>query len=589
MMTQFSGQSLHELELAFKELQNNLELMAELHAELLDRKQRRERRGLSEKYNAKSLRLKVEGVVGSALCRSGSNSSISSLPNSETKIYSPSFEWGTESEKPARPHQHIKRINIDFNPTSEQLAAIEAFSTGRNLRINAFAGSGKTSTLSLLSQSTERTGIYAAFNRACVRDSKSKFGSNVQCATLHGIAFRSLLKRFGKEKLIGKLNANVVLTYLPIDDFKNRVLSLSQQQLANLSLTLVRRFAQTREKQIRDIPVPTPGIMSRLDEQTISYLGEVLYSLAERLWELMTSSNSSIPLGHDGYLKYWALTEPVLKADFLLLDEAQDTNDVVLGLLERQHCQLVYVGDRHQQIYEWRGAVNALDRVQATEECELTKSFRFGQRIADAANRALAILGEKSRITGNDAVSSVIGPVTKPDSIVARGNVTVLVAVIACLDNGDIPYIEGGTDDLKRLIRGVYDLKDKGFSSVPEFFGFESWDQVVQYSETEYGQELAPFVKLVQAFGVNSLWHVLKRVASNVDEASVTISTAHKAKGREWTAVKLEDDFVLAQEDNDGCAMPIANEEIRVLYVAATRAKKHLQLGPQSLSFLNLN
>ena len=38
-------------------------------------------------------------------------------------------------------------------------------------------------------------------------------------------------------------------------------------------------------------------------------------------------------------------------------------------------------------------------------------------------------------------------------------------------------------------VGGVYDLRDKGFSSVPEFFGFSSWEEVVEYSETEYGQE----------------------------------------------------------------------------------------------------
>ncbi len=585
-MTRFSGQTLQDLELAFIESQDNRELIEELLVELLERKKRREQKGLDEKYNAKSLRLRLEKVCGPVLC----GERISHVSTCKSFSKTPK----TRSSDPSKSHirnstpatRSSGRIELGFNPTSEQLAAVEAFSTGRNLKINAFAGSGKTSTLALLSQSTKRTGIYAAFNRACVRDSKSKFGPSIQCATMHGIAFRSLIGKFGKNKLAGKLNANVVLTHLPIDDFKDGTLSLTQQQLANLSLTLLRRFAQSSHQQIRDISVPAPGVIARSDTPTLNALGELLYPYSERLWDLMSSSNSSLPLGHDGYLKHWAMTDPVLKADFFLLDEAQDTNDVVLGVLDKQQCQIVYVGDRHQQIYEWRGAVNAIDRVKATAECQLTKSFRFGEQIADVANRALAILGEQSRITGNEAVSSSLGVVSKPEAIVARGNVTVLVAVIACLENGDIPYIEGGTDELKRLLRGVYELRDKGFSSVPEFFGFGSWDQVVQYSETEYGQELAPFVQLVQTFGLNRLWHVLKNVASNVNEASVTISTAHKAKGREWNSVKMEDDFVMAQEDKDGIPKPIFAEEVRVLYVAATRAKKVLQLGPQSIAFL---
>ena len=61
-------------------------------------------------------------------------------------------------------------------------------------------------------------------------------------------------------------------------------------------------------------------------------------------------------MGHDGYLKLWALGRPKLAADFVLLDEAQDSNPVMLDVLSRQAAQVVYVGDRHQQIYQWRGA-----------------------------------------------------------------------------------------------------------------------------------------------------------------------------------------------------------------------------------------
>jgi hypothetical protein len=76
----------------------------------------------------------------------------------------------------------------------------------------------------------------------------------------------------------------------------------------------------------------------------------------------MIDKRDDMPLGHNGYLKAWALTGPMLNTDYILLDEAQDTNPVVLGVLTGQRAQVVYVGDPYQQIYEWRGAVNAMDR-----------------------------------------------------------------------------------------------------------------------------------------------------------------------------------------------------------------------------------
>ena len=49
---------------------------------------------------------------------------------------------------------------------------------------------------------------------------------------------------------------------------------------------------------------------------------------------------------------------------------------------------MIYVGDAHQQIYAWRGAVNAMQQMPLPES-RLTTSFRFGDAIADVANNLL--------------------------------------------------------------------------------------------------------------------------------------------------------------------------------------------------------
>jgi superfamily I DNA/RNA helicase len=115
----------------------------------------------------------------------------------------------------------------------------------------------------------------------------------------------------------------------------------------------------------------------------------------------MTDRRDKMPLGHDGYLKLWAMSEPELSFEYILLDEAQDTNPVVLDVLMKQPAQLVYVGDKHQQIYEWRGAINAMEQITGLQESYLTQSFRFGQAIADAASLVLRTLGEVRNIQGN--------------------------------------------------------------------------------------------------------------------------------------------------------------------------------------------
>ena len=52
----------------------------------------------------------------------------------------------------------------------------------------------------------------------------------------------------------------------------------------------------------------------------------------------------------------------MIPAEFLLLDEAQDTNCVLEKVFtaQRDHAQLIMVGDSAQAIYGWRGAYDVM-------------------------------------------------------------------------------------------------------------------------------------------------------------------------------------------------------------------------------------
>ena len=51
------------------------------------------------------------------------------------------------------------------------------------------------------------------------------------------------------------------------------------------------------------------------------------------------------------------------------------------------------------QIYSFRGAINALDSIQATHVYHLTQSFRFGPQIGLAANSCLEMLQKVKKQT----------------------------------------------------------------------------------------------------------------------------------------------------------------------------------------------
>src|SRR5215475_4634585 len=98
-------------------------------------------------------------------------------------------------------------------PTAEQQRALELFLLGGNLRIDAYAGTGKTATLRLLANSTRKRALYLAFNRSIALEAQQSFPSQVACRTSHSIAFRSIRRnlKYSESKLIGSLPVSRLL------------------------------------------------------------------------------------------------------------------------------------------------------------------------------------------------------------------------------------------------------------------------------------------------------------------------------------------------------------------------------------------
>src|SRR5262249_52343425 len=124
----------------------------------------------------------------------------------------------------------------------------------------------------------------------------------------------------------------------------------------------------------------------------------------------------------------------------------------------------------------------------------------------------------------------------------------------------------------------VYELKAGKPALSPEFFGFQQWKEVVEFSETEEGGSLRTFVQLVEQHGEAKLWAAVKKAVAKEEDADVILSTAHKAKGREWNSVRLAGDLGSSR----GSA-PIAASTFRLFYVAMTRAKERLIVDPEVL------
>jgi hypothetical protein len=225
----------------------------------------------------------------------------------------------------------------------------------------------------------------------------------------------------------------------------------------------------------------------------------------------------------------------------------------------------------------WRGANDALlkfERELGAEVRTLSQSFRFGQPIADEANEWLRLVGTPLRLTGWPQAKSEIGPVDEPDAVLCRTNAGAVGIVLEALRGGRKTALVGGGGELKRLAWAAEALQDGRPTDHPELLAFPSWQAVREYAEEEDGS-LRVLVKLIDDYGTKDIVAAADALARE-DGADLVVSTAHKAKGREWPAVVIHHDFQPPKPDPDTQLRVLRREEARLAYVAVTRARERL-------------
>jgi len=481
-----------------------------------------------------------------------------------------------------------------LTPTSEQQTIIDAFLTGRHVAISAGAGTGKTSTLKLLAESrTDTKMLYVAYNKAIAEEAKGSFPSNVECRTAHSLAYGEVGKLFRDRLRLANISPGALVKKwqirdTPVDvpateDASAEQITISGAQQVGAARAALRRFVHSSDQglcvdHVWDSDLPTaPADAERKPLQ------KAILALAEKLWADISSVDGELKVTHDDYLKMWALKNPDLtrRWSVILYDEAQDADPVVADIIFRQAelgAQIVAVGDSSQAIYGWRGSADVLHDLPDAAECTLQQSFRFGPEIAGFANLFLGQLDAPLRLVGRPDLASTVGPVSHPDAILCRSNAGAFSQVMARQASGERVALVGGGGDLESFARGVQALQAGRPTAHPELAVFASWQEVVDWSETEDGRDLRIWVRLVESFGTDALLTAIGRLVEDESAADTVVSTAHKAKGRQFGQVVIADDFWVPSEKNPDAGTTPA--ELMLAYVASTRAQHRLDPGP---------
>ncbi|KWD85124.1 ATP-binding domain-containing protein [Burkholderia ubonensis] len=470
-----------------------------------------------------------------------------------------------------------------FKPTAEQHAILDAVARGGDVKIKAYAGAGKTSTLGLVADRLAgKRGTYLAFNREIADQARRRFPSHVQASTVHSRAYASAAPALRSRMRLHpepphELAHRYGLGPMRVSSVYDKPVEIMPFEIGQMISDGLGRFCRSAQTWPAAAHIP---VDEKIADDAAAAVREWLLPYVVRLWGEASDPRGRSAVSPDVLLKLWAQANPRIDADFILFDEAQDSDGVMLSVLELQrHAQIVYVGDPYQQIYEWRGAVNAMARIDAPQHA-LSESFRFGPTLAMLASRILKLLGEPTPIRGQDVIGSILveDPSISPpvDAVLCRKNVTAIGQLAVGLESGHRPAIrmspaeiEAFADGADRLLAGNRAFRPAAFSL------FESWSDAQSFARSAVGGDLLPIVQMVEACGTDYLRALARRI-SPISQSDYVISTVHRSKGLEWKRVRIANDFRFKMVNG---RLTLDDDELRLLYVAVTRARHLLDVS----------
>lgn len=337
-----------------------------------------------------------------------------------------------------------------MNLTNEQKQIIN--SKSKNIVIQALAGTGKTTTLVEYTKAhPEKNFLYLAFNKAIVDESKRKFGKNVKVQTVHGLAYQ-WFTYFYPNKLITGFTPFKQLEMF----FKDKGHVLSFPTLLRVN-NLLKSFYASNHETLSEVKNINGGSYSEKDREFANLILE----------DLKDKSGGTLNVTHDFYLKLFQLEKVQYpNYDCVLFDESQDSNDVITAIVLNQNCSKIFVGDKHQAIYQFRGSRDALTGFEkkADEVLFLTQTFRYGDNLAKIASDFLHnYKSEKKTIKGLETDTKVsvynLNSNEIDDTIVNKEIINIIKENKKI--NNQTCYISYTNLNILNLIKSVFDYNEE--------------------------------------------------------------------------------------------------------------------------------
>lgn len=505
---------------------------------------------------------------------------------------------------------------MTFQPTDEQLAVIDLAKGHQSLMIQAYAGTAKTTTLTLAAPGVKGGTLVLAFNKKIAQELQGRLPGSFLVKTLNGLGYGAL--RRGLPSVINWKIDDRKLGKIISAEAKDRKIDLSSEQWDQVRQLVV--AAQNAGVVPMDIGagglVPdTPELWQELASDCWIAPGDTSM-LVELAWNSLRQSNEMARSGiisfDDQIYASICLGGRFALFENLMVDEAQDLSPMNHAMLRkslRASGRLLSVGDSRQAIYGFRGAhTDSMGQIRGLrpepdwQDLGLTMTFRCPKVVvarqeahapgfrafpANPEGRFIRVGNPMQPWTWRDI--ECLRP--RPEAslaVLCRNNAPLLKLAFRLIRQQVGVYMLGtdigkGLKELSRkLAKDDFCPADQVWAKVEEWRGRET-SLALANGQDEKAARVADradcLLAVLESAGPRDAGELRRCLDVLFDRSSgtVVLSSIHRAKGLEWDTVVLLDPWRIPskhakQAAAEGDSRQL-QQEYNLRYVAETRTR----------------
>lgn len=463
-------------------------------------------------------------------------------------------------------------------PTDEQIEILDHVeNSDENLIINALAGTGKTTTLTMVEAvSPQRPILCLAFNTRVAKEMAQKLPESADVRTFNSLGSRCWYAHIGK--------ASKVDTKKTSDHFKeivNGMRNATDRSIAwdhywevSQAVAMAKALGYVPEGRFPNARrlLTTEQFYDSLDAEASPTLRRLVDDVLVK--SIAAAFKGLIDFNDQIYMPaLFGTTFP--RYPLVMVDEAQDLNPTNHALLDHLcRGRVIAVGDPWQSIYGFRGAVqDGMAKLQAKwamGEKTISVSFRCPRAIVENVRwRVPHYKWVKDGGHVEHLEHLAIDDVPDSTAIICRNNAPLFKLALKLLAAGRSVHV-AGSDIGPRIINLLKKLGHEDIDREGVFELIEHWEgtQLEKSKAPANIHDLAECMRVFASTGANLGQAVAYAEDVLRKEGALKLLTGHKAKGLEWDTVYHLDSHLIRDKDDE--------QEKNLRYVINTRAKDTL-------------